>query len=125
MGLISIYVELIGDKARTEKIGIASFFDWLTHTTDVYDDFIVECEIDLGEIQLVTISNDTKKLPLITANWFIDYTYVINLKTRFEQNFPCYHWIGNEDSFTNSAHIGKYSRNVFYIGFLICPAHII
>ena len=60
MGKIGIYVELIGDKARTGKIGIASFFDWLTHTTDVYDDFIIECEIDLGEIQLVTISNDYK-----------------------------------------------------------------
>ena len=115
MGKIGIYVELIGDKARTEKIGIASFFDWLTHTTDVYDDFIIECEIDLGEIQLVTISNDTIRLPLTTANWFIDYTYVINLKSKFEQNFPCYHWIGNEENHTNSANIGKYSRNRLFL----------
>ena len=115
MGVLGIYVELIGDRARTEKIGIGSFFDWLTHTTDVYDDFIVECEIDLGEIQLVTISNDAIRLPLTTPNWLIDYTYVINLKTKFEQNFPCYHWIGNGDTYTNSAHIGKYSRNRLFL----------
>ena len=101
-------MELIGNVAKTGKIGIGNFFNWLISSGDTYDDYIIECETDLGEIQLVTISNDSARLYERNANWFVDFTYVINLKSKLEQNFPCYHWLGDGEEQTNSASTGKW-----------------
>ena len=101
-------MELIGNVAKTGKIEIGNFFNWHISSEDTYDDYIIECETDLGEVQLVTVSNDSARFYQSSANWFVDFTYVINLKSKLEQNFPCYHWLGDGEEQTNSASTGKW-----------------
>ena len=94
-------MELIGEKARTGKIAVGRSSE--SH----FDDFIIECEGNLGEVQIVTVGNDGHGIVSSNTNWYLDFTYVIDLKTNIEQNFPCYHWIGSGDHFSNAAQCGK------------------
>ena len=54
---------------------------------------MIECDKDLGEIQLVTVGNGGNYLPNVWATWYVDYTSVKNFQNDKEATFPCYHWI--------------------------------
>ena len=95
------YIILIGDKAKTDEVNIKHFFQVLVKS-GTYDDFIIECDKDLGEIQLVTIGNGKHFILNVGATWYVEYTLVKNFKDDTETVFPCYHWIALGDYFTNS-----------------------
>ena len=100
-------MELTGDKAKTGKIGLGHNIQFIKSSNATHDDYIIECEGDLGEVQLVTIGNDGFRMVDADASWYVAFTYVINLKTQCERNFPCYHWIGEGDHYTNSSDCGE------------------
>ena len=72
-----------------------------------YEDFVLECDKDLGEIQLVTVGNggDSALLERL-ATWYVEYTFVKRYAGNKESVFTCYHWIALGDFFTNSARCG-------------------
>ena len=94
------YIILIGDKAKTDKVDIKYFFQ-IVHSGTV-DDFIIECDRDLGEIQLITVGNGERFLASLNGNWYVEYTLVKNFQKDTENVFPCYHWIALGDYFTNA-----------------------
>ena len=100
--LASAYIVLIGDKAKTTIIHIQTLAKHVKES-GTYDDFIIECDRDLGDIQLVTVGVGKKCPACLWARWYVGYTLVKNLRDGKETIFPCYHWIGLDQSFTNAA----------------------
>ena len=77
-----------------------------------FDDFIIESDSDLGDIQVVIIGNEGSWLGGSSA-WYVDFTVVYNLKNDSSEEFPCYHWIGsNGDEVSCTAHTSKKSTDV-------------
>ena len=107
-----VYLELIGNEAQTGKIDIRDHWKLFESSDGTFDDYIIECDGDLGEVQLVTLGNNGYRSVSSEAGWYVDFSLVVNLQTEVEQIFPCYHWIGDGDSFANSAHCGE----LCYIG---------
>ena len=64
---------------------------------------MIECDKDIGEIQLVTVGNGEDYLPNVWATWYVEYTSVKNFQNNKDATFPCYHWIALGDYFTNAA----------------------
>ena len=106
-----VYMELIGTEAQTGKIDIGDFWKMFQSSDATFDDYIIECDGDLGEVQLVTLGNSGYRHVNSEAGWYVDFTFVVNLQTKVEQIFPCYHWIGDDDSFTDSAQCGEFCVN--------------
>ena len=106
-----IYLELIGEKGRSGKIGVGNFIKFIKSSVATFDDYLIQCHGNLGEIHLVTIGIDDVRIVGNHASWYVDFTYVINMNTECEQNFPCYHWLGNGDHFTNSSFAGELNLN--------------
>lgn len=95
---------MIGENARTGKIIIGRCSE--SH----FDDVIIDCEVNLGEVQVVVIGNDNHGIIVSDSNWYVDFSCVINLKTNKERYFPCYHWIGPGEHFSNASQCGKLKR---------------
>ena len=95
------YIILIGNKAKTNKVNIKHCFQHIAKS-GTYDDFVIKCDRDLGEIHLVTVGNGEKFLAGLGTTWYVEYTLVKNFKDDTETVFPCYHWIALGDYFTNS-----------------------
>ena len=98
----SIFISLIGDKAKTGKIKVKArtgfpFFTKCYFQRSTYDDLVIESDEDLGDIQVVHAGLHFKKsnYSIFTPDWFIDYFTVANYqKMGATSDFPCYHWIG-------------------------------
>ena len=100
------YVILIGDKGKTKDVILNGYFQKFMHHR-TYEDFVVECDEDLGEIQLVTVGNSgVSLLQKYHASWYVEYTFVKRYAGDKESVFTCYHWIALGDFFTNSARCG-------------------
>ena len=110
------YIILIGNKAKTDRISIKHYFE-LSVKFGTYDDFVIECDKDLGEIQLVTVGNGETILPNVWATWYVEYTSVKNFQNDEETTFPCYHWIALGDYFTNAASCSELNLFIFNIVF--------
>ena len=98
-----IRVTLIGKLARSDGDELLGWWEILGSDNMQYDDFILECNQSLGQVQVVTLENKAKG----NQSWYVDFVEVHDLETTEEQVFPCYHWIGNEDSVTFSSSTGK------------------
>ena len=104
-----VFVNLIGSKGQSGKIYL---MNWLTALTGAvkrctYDDLMVESDGDLGDILVVVLGNDKSWISLIGAPWYVDFVTVCNIQTHSQQEFPCYHWIGDGSSISFTASTSK------------------
>ena len=97
MDLEGIWIQLVGDKARSDVVKIASVLLQLTQPfhRSTYDDFIFECAGDLGAVLVAEVGNDKNWLGLFGSPWFVDYLEVKSFNTKQDVTFPCYQWIGD------------------------------
>ena len=78
-----------------------------------YDDLVIECDDDLGEIQVVQAGLHYSST-LLTPDWYIDFFTVCNYQSSVKKNYPCYHWIGKKvKDVTATSATGKYSFSSF------------
>ena len=102
----SFLIELIGEDAKTKSVDLNfSTIDSLFKQT--YDEYLIECEGNLGEVQIVSIRNSGPKITNLGARWYLDFIRVLNLSTNLDQTFPFYHWIGRSEIFTNTANTSE------------------
>ena len=78
-----------------------------------YDDLVIECSGDLGQIEVVELGNDkglwSTGSNLLGAAWYVDFVVVHNFQQKGQQGqeYPCYHWIGDGDYVTCTANTSK------------------
>ena len=107
-------MELTGENVKTKSIELNfSTIDVLSKET--FDEYLIECKGDLGEVQVVSIRNTGLKIANVGTRWFLDFIQVLNLTTNLEQTFPFYHWIGKSDLFTNTANTSELHMYYIYL----------
>ena len=104
-----VYITLIGDKASSGKVGISG---WLTalkgsYSSRTFDDLVVESDGDLGTILVVAIGNEKEWFADMGAAWYVDFVMVHNFQSNLNEEFPVYHWIGDGDCVTCTAHTSE------------------
>ena len=104
-----VYITLIGSKASSGKVGISG---WLTalkgsYNRRTFDDFVIECDGDLGSVLVVAVGNEKEWLADFGAPWFVDFVMVNNFQSRINEEFPVYHWIGDGDCVTCTSHTSE------------------
>ena len=110
----SVVLGLTGSEGTTGEITVDAKDGWflLTHTyfkKSAYDDLVIECEDNLGEIQVVQAGLRYSST-LLTPDWYIDFFTVCNYQSSVKKNYPCYHWIGKKvKDVTATSATGKYS----------------
>ena len=101
----TVVLSLTGTKGTTGDIIVKAEEGFFFIKTKVYfkestyDDIVIECDGDLGDILVVSAGLQYKSLlKLTTPDWYIDYFTVVQyqeIKPTSRKDFPCYHWIGN------------------------------
>ena len=109
-----VVVSLTGDKGTSGEIEVQAesgfiFFTKTYFKKSSYDDLIIECDGDLGDIQVVGAGLRYKSLMnIFTPDWYIDFFTVANYQNKITTNYPCYHWIGKSiDDVTATSATGK------------------
>ena len=72
-----------------------------------FDDLVIECDGDLGEIHVVGIGNEKEWHTDLGAPWYVDFIMVHNFQSDKNEEFPVYHWIGDGDFVTCTAHTSE------------------
>ena len=114
-------VSLTGDKGTTGEITINALllsFKNRRFKKGAYDDLIIECDGDLGDIQVVHAGLRYRRvLNIITPDWYIDFFNVHNYQSIQLKHFPCYHWIGQSiKDVTATSETGKHALYRSYRG---------
>ena len=94
----TVVLGLTGTEGTTGKITVDAKWFLFTHThfkKSTYDDLVIECEDDLGEIQVV-LAGLRYSRTILTPDWYIDFFTVCNYQSSIMKNYPCYHWIGKK-----------------------------
>ena len=98
----NVVVSLTGDKGTTGEITINVRKGFLFKTRfeeSAYDDLVIECDGDLGDIQVVHAGlRYITVIGIIAPDWYIDYFTVHNYQSTQLKNYPCYHWIGGQST---------------------------
>lgn len=102
-----IYMSLIGSKASTGKLNIVQGYFSSAVATQSYDDLVVECDKDLGELLVVVLGNPQNWMISAGSAWYVDFVECMDLKNKQKQVFPCYHWINDGDSLTITSKTSK------------------
>ena len=105
----AVYITLIGDKASSGKVGISSWLKALKGSCKrrTFDNLIVESDDDLGQVLVVGIGNEKKWFAGSEAPWYVDFVMVHNFQSSQNEEFPVYHWIGDGDYVTCTAHTSE------------------
>ena len=56
---------------------------------------------------VVVLGNDKSWLAPLGAPWYVNEVQVHNLQSKIQEVFPCYHWIGDGDSVSFTAHTSE------------------
>ena len=100
------YVMLVGDKGKTGKLSLRGWFDFLNPiSSDTYDNLVVVSDNDLGNVLVVVVGCDGS---WFEDQWYVSSVSVANVQTKDIGQFPCYHWIGGDDSVTITAKTSKF-----------------
>ena len=104
-----IYITLTGSKASTGKVGISSWLKVLKGNFNrrTFDDLVIECDDDLGQVLMVTLGNDKDWLIQVDSPWYIEFVTVHNFQSTLNEEFPVYYWIGDRDYVTCTAHTSE------------------
>ena len=94
------YVVLIGSAASSGKVRVIgsfmpSFGGWT-------EDLIIEADSTLGDILVVEAVNENTILDN-EHPWYVSLVTVYNFQSNSSDDFPCYHWIGDEESVSFTA----------------------
>ena len=103
------YITLTGNKASSGKVDISSRLKVLKGTFDrrTFDDLIVESDTDLGVILVVGVGTEKDWLAILGAPWYVEFVVVHNFDSSLNEEFPVYHWIGDKDYVTVTAHTSE------------------
>ena len=101
--LADIRVTLVGSQARSDGDQMFSWLELFGHGNQRYDDLILECSESLGQVQVVLLENKATN----KQSWYVDFVEVHDLQTADKQVFPCYHWIGPQDTVSCSSSTSK------------------
>lgn len=71
------------------------------------ENLIIESSGDLGTVLVVVLGNDKSWLAPLGAPWYVNEVQVHNLQSKIQEVFPCYHWIGDGDSVSFTAHTSE------------------
>ena len=104
-----IYITLTGNKASTGKVKISSWLKALkgNFKSRTYDDLIIESDSDLGHVLVLAVGDDRKRLLEMDSPWYVDLVTVHDFQSGLNEEFPVYHWIGDEDYVTCTAHTSE------------------
>lgn len=98
-----IRITLIGNKAKSDEDELLEWWEIAPSGNMHYDDVIMECNGNLGQVQVVTLQNKAHG----RQDWYVDFIELHDFQTAEKQVFPCYHWIGAEDSVSCSSSTSK------------------
>ena len=99
-----MYVVIVGSVASSSKVKVSGSF--LPSFGGRCNDLIIEADGNLGDILVVEVVNEhtffDNKHP-----WYVSLVTVYNFQSNSSENFPCYHWVGNEESVSFTAHTSE------------------
>ena len=100
-----MYISIIGSVASSGKVKVDGCF-LRGHDGQGYDDLIIEADGNLGNILVVEVANEDKifdnELP-----WYVSLVTVHDFQNDSCEDFPSYHWVGNEESVSFTAHTSE------------------
>ena len=104
-----VYITLIGSKASSGKITVGGWLKALKGSCSrhTFDDLIIESDGDLGQVLVVGVGNEKDLLTILGAPWFVDFVMVHDFQSNLNEEFPVYHWIGDGDYVTCTAHTSE------------------
>ena len=104
-----VYITLFGSKGHSGKIALSSILAVLKgrFSRRTFDDLVIESDCDLGEILVVGVGNEKEWLADMGAPWYVDFIMVHNFQRNSSDEFPVYHWIGDGDYVTCTAHTSE------------------
>ena len=106
-----VYITLVGSKGHTGKIHLQSVLTILSGKaidTGTTSNIVIESGGDLGDVLVVIVGIDKSHVSNpISAPWYVDDVGVFNYQNKQQELFPCYHWIGNGDRVSVTAHTSK------------------
>ena len=104
-----VYITLTGNKASSGKVKISSLLKVMKgyFKSRTYDDLVIESAADLGHVLVVTVGNEKEWLLEMAAPWYVDFVVVHNFQSSLNEEFPVYHWIGDKDYVTCTAHTSE------------------
>ena len=105
------YVTLVGSKGHSGKIFLQNFLSVVTGRSldkGMCSSFVIESSGNLGEVLVVILGIDKRKLSNALADpWYVDDVGVYNYQSKWQDMFPCNHWLNNGDSVSFTAHTSK------------------
>ena len=105
-----VYVQLIGSSGHSGKVYLQGFLDILLDKDidrGTSENLIIESSGDLGTVLVVILGNDKSWLAPLGAPWYVNEVQVHNFQSKIQEVFPCYHWIGDGDSASFTAHTSE------------------
>jgi arachidonate 5-lipoxygenase len=75
------------------------WWEILSNDNKQCNDLILECSRSIGEVQVVLLENKAGG----KHSWYVDFLEVHDFTSAEKRVFPCYHWIGAEDSISCSS----------------------
>ena len=104
-----VYITLIGSKASSGKVKIGGWLKALKGGSkrQTFDDLIIESDGDLGVVLVMAVGNKKDLLDDLGAPWYVDFVMVHNFQSSLNEEFPVYHWIGDGDCVTCTAHTSE------------------
>ena len=115
-----VFVQLVGSKGQTKKVYLQNHLSVLLGRDideDTVENLIIESSGDLGEVLVVILGNDKSWLAPLGAPWFVNEVQVHNFQNEIHERFPCYHWIGDGDEVSFTAHTSEFQcwNLIFYM----------
>ena len=104
-----VYITLTGNKASSGKVKISSWLKVMKgyFKSRTYDDLVIESAADLGHVLVFAVGTDKEWLLKMAAPWFVEFAVVHNFQSNLNEEFPIYHWIGDKDYVTVTAHTSE------------------
>ena len=105
-----VFVQLIGNKGQTDKVYLQNHLAILLDRDidrDTTENLTIETGGDLGEVLVVVLGNDKSWRALDGAPWYVNEVEVFNFQSKVQERFPCYHWIGDGDEVSFTAHTSE------------------
>ena len=98
-----VYALLVGTSGATTKLYILGYFGSLKGGT--CEDLVVEADRDLGDVKVVIFGNEKNWFLPTNDQWFVNYSIVYNFNgvDKVGVQFPCYHWIGDNESISSTS----------------------
>lgn len=103
---MGVYFSLTGSKRSSGRVSFKFPFDTVANVSS-NDYMIVETDEDLGGVLVVELGNYKNILPFGADLWYVEKTGVFLFEDEKSFEFPCYHWIGDDDFVTTTAQTSK------------------